>query len=43
MTNVQTEHQTILEIKNPKYDLPMEETKFNVTTWRKVGSDDKHK
>lgn len=35
MTNVQTEHQTILEIKNPKYDLPMEETKFNVTTLEK--------
>lgn len=35
MTNVQTGHQTILEIKNPKYDLPMEEAKFNVTTLEK--------
>lgn len=35
MTNAQTGHQTILEIKNPKYDLPMEETKFNVTTLEK--------
>ena len=35
MTNVQTEHQTILEIKNPKYDIPMDEAKFNVTTLEK--------
>lgn len=35
MTNVQTGHQTILEIKNPKYNLPMEEGKFNVTTLEK--------
>lgn len=35
MTNVQTGHQTILEIKMPKYNLPMEESKFNVTTLEK--------
>lgn len=35
MTNVQTGHQTILEIKNPKYNLPMEDSKFNVTTLEK--------
>ncbi|AVM52505.1 outer membrane lipoprotein-sorting protein [Bacteroides zoogleoformans] len=35
MTNVQTEHQTILEIKNPKYNIPIEETGFNVTTLEK--------
>lgn len=35
MTNVQTEHQTILEIKNPRYNLLMEEMKFNVTTLEK--------
>ncbi len=35
MTNVQTEHQTIIEIKNPKYDFPMDEAKFNVTTLEK--------
>ena len=35
MTNVQTEHQTILEIKNPKYNLPMKEANFNVTTLEK--------
>lgn len=35
MTNVQTEHQTILEIKNPKFDLPLLESKFNVTTLEK--------
>lgn len=35
MTNVQTGHQTILEIKTPKYNLPMEESKFNVTTLEK--------
>ena len=35
MTNVQTGHQTILEIKSPKYNLPMEEAKFNVTTLEK--------
>lgn len=35
MTNVQTWHQTILEIKNPKYNLPMDEAKFNVTTLEK--------
>lgn len=35
MTNVQTKHQTILKIKNPKYNIPMEEAKFNVTTLEK--------
>ena len=35
MTNVQTEHQTVLEIKNPTYNIPMEESKFNVTTLEK--------
>jgi len=35
MTNVQTEHQTILEINNPKYNVPLEEAKFNVTTLEK--------
>ncbi|MDO4789845.1 MAG: outer membrane lipoprotein-sorting protein [Porphyromonas sp.] len=35
MTNVQTGHQTILEITNPQYDLPMDESKFNVTTLEK--------
>lgn len=35
MTNVQTGHQTILEIRNPKYNLPMEEAKFNVATLEK--------
>lgn len=35
MTNVQTEHQTILEIKNPKYNIAVEEGKFNVTTLEK--------
>ena len=35
MTNVQTKHQTILEINNPKYNIPLEETKFNVTTLKK--------
>lgn len=37
MTNVQTGHQTILEIKNPKYDIPIEESKFNITTLEKGG------
>ncbi len=35
MTNVQTEHQTLLEIKNPKYDLPLEEATFSVSTLEK--------
>lgn len=35
MTNVQTGHQTILEFMNPKYNLPMDESKFNVTTLEK--------
>ncbi len=35
MTNVQTEHQTIIEIKNPKYNIPIEEAGFNVTTLEK--------
>ena len=35
MTNVQTEHQTILEINNPKYNVPLDEAKFNVTTLEK--------
>lgn len=35
MTNVQTEHQTILEINNPKYNIPMKEANFNVTTLEK--------
>ncbi|KGN97052.1 hypothetical protein HQ36_08455 [Porphyromonas gingivicanis] len=35
MKNVQSGHQTILEIKNPKYNLPLEESKFNVTTLEK--------
>lgn len=35
MINVQTGHQTILEISNPKYDLRMEEAKFGVTTLEK--------
>lgn len=29
MTNVQKEHQTILEIKNPKFDVELEESKFS--------------
>ena len=29
------EHQTVLEIKNPTYNIPMEESKFNVTTLEK--------
>lgn len=32
MTNMQTGHQTILEIKNPKYNLPIQEAKFNINT-----------
>lgn len=35
MTNVQTEHQTILEISNPKYNLKFDEAKFSVTTLEK--------
>lgn len=35
MTNVQTGHQTILEIKDSKYNIPLEEAKFNVTTLEK--------
>lgn len=35
MTNVQTEHQTIIEIKNPKYNQPLNEEKFSVTTLEK--------
>ena len=35
MTNVQTEHQTVLEFINPKYNVPLEEAKFNVTTLEK--------
>ena len=35
MSNVQTGHQTILEIKNPKYNIPVEEAKFNVTVLEK--------
>ena len=31
MTNVQTEHQTVLEFINPKYNVSLEEAKFNVT------------
>lgn len=32
MENVQTGHKTLLEIKDPKYDIPMDEAKFSVTT-----------
>lgn len=35
MANVQTGHQTTIEIISPKYDLPMEESGFNVTTLEK--------
>lgn len=35
MTNVQTKHQTILEIKNPKFNVPMDAVKFSVTTLEK--------
>lgn len=35
MTNVQTGHQTIIEIKNPRYNISLEEAKFNVTTLEK--------
>lgn len=35
MTNVQTEHQTVIEFKHPRYDLPLDEAKFNVTTLEK--------
>lgn len=35
MTNVQTEHKTILEIKNPRFNLPMEESQFNTSTLEK--------
>ena len=35
MSNVQTGHQTILEIKNPKYNIHVEEAKFNVTVLEK--------
>ncbi len=37
MTNVQTQHQTLLEIDNPEYNLPMEESKFNVTVLERGG------
>lgn len=35
MTNVQTKHQTILEIKKPVFNLSLEESNFNVTTLEK--------
>lgn len=35
MTNVQTEHQTVLEFINPKYNVPLDEAKFNVTVLEK--------
>ncbi len=35
MTNVQTNHKTILEIKNPRYNLKMDEGKFTVNTLEK--------
>lgn len=35
MSNVQTGHKTIIEINNPKYDIEVEEAKFNVTTLEK--------
>ncbi|KGN99593.1 hypothetical protein HR11_04980 [Porphyromonas macacae] len=35
MVNVQTEHQTILEIRNPQFNKPLEESKFSVTSLEK--------
>lgn len=35
MTNVQTQHKTILEITNPKFNVPMDESKFTVQTLEK--------
>lgn len=35
MTNVQTQHQTILEFKNPKFNTPMKEEQFNVSILEK--------
>ena len=35
MSNVQTEHRTLIEIDNPKYNMPVEETKFSVVTLEK--------
>lgn len=35
MTNVQTEHQTILEIKNPKFNIHIQEANFTITTLEK--------
>lgn len=35
MTNVQTHHKTIIEIANPQYNLPMNESKFTVNTLEK--------
>lgn len=37
MTNVQTGHQTVIEIKDPKYDLPLDEIMFNVNSLEKGG------
>lgn len=35
MSNVQTGHRTVIEIDNPKYNIPAEETKFSVVTLEK--------
>ena len=35
MTNVQTEHKTILEFKNSKFNTPLAEAKFSVTSLEK--------
>lgn len=35
MTNVQTNHQTILEFKDPKFNTPMNEAQFSVSTLEK--------
>ncbi len=35
MTNVQTEHKTVLEISRPEYNIKVEESQFNVTTLEK--------
>ena len=35
MTNVQTGHQTIIEINEPEYDFPMEESAFNINNLEK--------
>ena len=35
MTNVQSKHQTILTIENPKYDIDVNESKFTVTVLEK--------